>query len=136
MDVPELEEFLEREFREIAHLGLRIERLAEREIALRLPHDPAHLRPGGTISGPTMFTIADVATYLLVLAHIGPVALAVTTHVGINFLRLPPPGDLLAEAELLKLGARLAVGHVRIHAVDSDDLVADASITYSIPPGT
>lgn len=134
MDVGELTDFLDREFPEIAHVGVRIERLAEREIVLRLPHDPAHLRPGGTISGPTMFTVADVATYLLVLAHIGPVALAVTTHVGINFLRRPPPGDLLAEAELLKLGARLAVGHVRIHAADSEQLVADAALTYSIPP--
>ncbi len=130
----DLQDFLAREFPEVGGLDIRVERVDERTITVRLPHHPSSLRPGGTISGPTMFTLADVATYLLILAQIGPVALAVTTSVGMNFLRKPPPGDLIAEAELLKLGARLAIGHVRIHAADSSDLVADASLTYSIPP--
>ncbi|MFZ1286640.1 MAG: PaaI family thioesterase [Candidatus Phosphoribacter sp.] len=134
MTEADLQAFLDREFPEIGPLGIVVERVDARTITVRLPENPTTLRPGGTISGPTMFALADVAVYLLILAQIGPVALAVTTSVGMNFMRKPPAGDLLAEAELLKLGRRLAVGHVRLHAVGSDELVADASLTYSIPP--
>jgi len=134
MSSAQLQDFLAREFPEIGGLDLRVEHVDERSIRLRLPAHESTLRPGGTISGPTMFTLADVSVYLLVLAQIGPVALAVTTSVGMNFLRKPAPGDLIAEGELLKLGSRLAVGHVRIHAEGSRELVADASLTYSIPP--
>ncbi|MBK8758483.1 MAG: PaaI family thioesterase [Actinomycetales bacterium] len=134
MSSSQLQEFLAREFPEIGGLDLRVEHVDERCIRVRLPAHESTLRPGGTISGPTMFTLADVCVYLLVLAQIGPVALAVTTSVGMNFLRKPAPGDLIAEGELLKLGSRLAVGHVRIHAEGSQELVADASLTYSIPP--
>ena len=128
MSAPDLQAFLAREFPDIDRLGILAERVDERSITLRLPAESAMIRPGGTISGPTMFSLADVSVWLLILA------LAVTTSVGMNFLRKPPPGDLVAEGELLKLGRRLAIGHVRLHAEDSRDLVADASITYSIPP--
>jgi uncharacterized protein (TIGR00369 family) len=94
-----------------------------------------HLRPGGTISGPTMFALADVTAYLLVLAHIGEVALAVTTNLSINFLSKPPLGDLRAEGRLLKLGKRLAVCEIHILPASGDTLVAQATATYSIPPG-
>jgi uncharacterized protein (TIGR00369 family) len=134
MSAADLQEFLAREFPDIEGLGIVVERVDERTITLRLPAASAMIRPGGTISGPTMFSLADVTVWLLILAQIGPVALAVTTSVGMNFLRKPPPGDLVAEGELLKLGRRLAIGHVRLHAEGSRDLVADASITYSIPP--
>jgi uncharacterized protein (TIGR00369 family) len=93
-----------------------------------------HLRPGGTVSGPTMFALADVTAYLLVLAHIGEVALAVTTNLSINFLSKPPLGDLKAEARLLKLGKRLAVCEIHILPEKGDTLVAQATATYSIPP--
>ena len=134
MSAPDLQAFLAREFPDIDRLGILVERVDERSITLRLPAESAMIRPGGTISGPTMFSLADVTVWLLILAQIGPVALAVTTSVGMNFLRKPPPGDLVAEGELLKLGRRLAIGHVRLHAEGSRDLVADASITNSIPP--
>ena len=139
----QLQDFLAETFPELAPLGLVVEQVDERTITMRLPANAATLRPGGTISGPAMFTLADVTIWLLTLAQIGPVALAVTTSASMNFLRKPPHGDLVAEGELLKLGQRLAVGHVRIHAASPDDdraaqgvaeLVADASITYSIPP--
>ena len=136
MSAADLQEFLAREFPDIEGLGIVVERVDERTITLRLPAASAMIRPAGTISGPTMFSLADVTVWLLILAQIGPVALAVTTSVGMNFLRKPPPGDLVAEGELLKLGQRLAIGHVRLHAQGSRDLVADASITYSIPPRT
>jgi uncharacterized protein (TIGR00369 family) len=101
---------------------------------LRLPVDDKHLRPGGTISGPTMFTLADLALYVAILAQIGPQGLAVTTNLSINFLRKPPLADLVADCRLLKLGARLAVGEVWITSGGEGDPVAHATGTYSIPP--
>jgi uncharacterized protein (TIGR00369 family) len=102
---------------------------------VRLPVAERHLRPGGTVSGPTMFALADVAIYLMILSRIGPVALAVTTNCAIDFLRKPPAGrDLVARARLLKLGRTLAVGDVLIHSDGADEPVARASLTYSIPP--
>ena len=101
---------------------------------MRLLYRETHLRPGGTISGPALMTLADTAMYLLVLAHIGPIALAVTTNLNINFLRKPAPKDVLAEVKLLKLGARLAVGEVAMYSEDEAEAVAHATLTYSIPP--
>ena len=92
------------------------------------------LRPGGTVSGPAMFALADVAAYAAVLAHIGPVALAVTTSLNINFLRKPAPADLIAVGRLLKLGKRLAVGEVTLFSEGQEEPVAHATVTYSIPP--
>lgn len=97
----------------------------------------AFLRPGGTLSGPTLMTLADTAMYFLILAMIGPQPLAVTTSLSINFLRKPPPADLHATARMLKLGSRLAVGEVHVRGGDdARGLVAQASVTYSIPPET
>jgi uncharacterized protein (TIGR00369 family) len=100
---------------------------------LRLIYHPRHLRPGGTISGPSMFALADAALYAAVLAQVGLRALAVTTNLNINFLRRPEPGNLIGEARLLKLGKRLAVGEVLIHSEATEELVAHATGTYSIP---
>jgi uncharacterized protein (TIGR00369 family) len=94
-----------------------------------------HLRPGGTVSGPSMFTLADLAMYAVTLAMIGPVALAVTTNCSIDFVRKPEAGrDLIGSARLLKLGKMLAVGDVLIRAEGSDAVLARASMTYAIPP--
>ncbi len=102
---------------------------------MRQPVDVRHLRPGGTVSGPTMMALADYATYVAILAAIGPVALAVTTSLNINFMHKPAADrDLLAEARLMKLGQRLAVADVRLWSEGSDTLVAHATVTYSIPP--
>ena len=102
--------------------------------SLRLVANSSHLRPGGTISGPSLFALADLALYIAILAQIGPVALAVTTSVTINFLRKPEPADLIGHAKLLKLGARLAVGEVSIFSTLGPDMVAHVTGTYSIPP--
>lgn len=91
------------------------------------------IRPGGTVSGPTVMALADAAAWVVVLAHIGWVPLAVTSSLSINFLRKPEPERLAATAELLKLGRRLAVSHVRVTGGTHDALVADASVTYAIP---
>ncbi len=95
------------------------------------PHD---IRPGGTISGPTMMALVDTAMYAVILGHIGIIALAVTTNLNINFLRKPEPGVLKAKANLLKLGKQLAVGEVTITCNNDPRPVAHATCTYSIPP--
>jgi uncharacterized protein (TIGR00369 family) len=92
------------------------------------------LRPGGTVSGPAMFALADIAFYAATLARIGKEALTVTTNANINFMRKPKPGRLRAEARILKLGKTLSVGDVTLRSEGSDDVVAHATMTYSIPP--
>lgn len=136
MTAAELEAFLREHFPQPDNLPYHVESLTETAVVVRLAHREQHLRPGGTISGPTLMALADVAMYLLVLAQIGPVALAVTTNLNINFLRKPAPGDVLAHAQLLKLGARLAVGAVTLFAEAQSEPVAHATVTYSIPPQT
>jgi uncharacterized protein (TIGR00369 family) len=111
-----------------------VEAVGRMTARLRLNFDPRHLRPGGTISGPSMFALADLALYVAILAQIGPVGLAVTTNMNINFLRKPAPRDIVGEARLIKLGKRLAVGEVAIFSSGESELVAHATGTYSIPP--
>jgi uncharacterized protein (TIGR00369 family) len=118
----------------VARMGVELVEMGEGTANFRLPFDPDFLRPGGTISGPILMLLADLAMYGAVLSAIGPVELAVTTNLTINFLRKPPPGDLLVEANLLKLGRRLAVGEAALYAPGSRDMLAHATITYSIPP--
>jgi len=100
---------------------------------VRRTFNPRSLRPGGTISGPTMMGLTDFAMYVAILASIGPVPLAVTTNLNINFLRKPAQRDLIAEVKLIKLGKRLAVGEVEIFSDGEEDMVAHATATYSIP---
>ncbi len=136
MTVAELDAFLERDFPQI-HVDGRIyavEEIAPGRAVLSVKALERHLRPGGTISGPTMMALADLAAYAVILGHIGPVALAVTTNLNINFLRKPAPGDLVATCSLLKLGKRLAVTECAIAGREGGDPVAHATATYSIPP--
>ena len=100
---------------------------------VRRTFNPRSLRPGGTISGPTMMGLTDFSMYVAILASIGPVPLAVTTNLNINFLRKPAQRDLIAEVKLIKLGKRLAVGEVEIFSDGEEDMVAHATATYSIP---
>jgi uncharacterized protein (TIGR00369 family) len=130
----ELEEFLKSQFPQMDDFHFRVEKLEDKFMQLRLLYRDLHLRPGGTISGPALMTLADTAVYLLTLAHIGPIALAVTTNLNINFLRKPEPKDVLAETKLLKLGQRLAVGEVTMFSEGEAEIVAHATVTYSIPP--
>ena len=136
MTVDELERFLASEFPQVFHQasGLAIEAVWDNGCRVRQAYSASSIRPGGTISGPTMMALADFAMYVAVLSAIGPVPLAVTTNLNINFLRKPKPRDLLAEARLLKLGRRLAVGEVAIRSEGSDKAVAHVTSTYSIPP--
>ncbi|MCT4657186.1 MAG: PaaI family thioesterase [Cohaesibacter sp.] len=104
------------------------------ETQMRLKADNRHLRPGGTVSGPSMMALADLAAYVIILAELGPVALAVTTNLNINFLNKPGPGDLLGHCKILKKGKRLVVVDVGIRSEGQEALVAHATATYSIPP--
>ena len=136
MTVEELERFFLAEFPQVFHAesGLAIEAVWERGCRVRQAFRQRSVRPGGTISGPTMMALADFAMYVAVLAAIGPVPLAVTINLNINFLRKAAPRDLLAEARLLKLGKRLATGEVTIRCLGVDGPVAHVTSTYSIPP--
>ncbi len=112
-----------------------IEELGEMEITVRLKVGEQHLRPGGTVSGPSIFALADVAVYMAVMAMTGPEVLAVTTSSSVDFMRKPEGGkDLIARCKLLKLGRVLAVGDVLVYSEGGRDPVARASMTYSIPP--
>ena len=123
--------------REFAHGGSAAGNVIEEAwhggCRVRRTFNPRSLRPGGTISGPTMMGLTDFAMYVAILASIGPVPLAVTTNLNINFLRKPAQRDLIAEVKLIKLGKRLAVGEVEIFSDGEEDMVAHATATYSIP---
>lgn len=134
MTAAELEAFTHAHFPQMDGFGFRVEEVEDRFLRIRLFYHSRHLRPGGTISGPALMTLADMAVYFAVLSMIGPVMLAVTTSLNINFLRKPAPADVIAECRLLKLGARLAVGDVRMFSDGESEPVAQATVTYSIPP--
>jgi uncharacterized protein (TIGR00369 family) len=113
--------------------GLSIERVRYGDIRVRRAFHEEHLRPGGTVSGPTMMELADFAMYVAVFSAIGPQPLAVTTNLTINFLRKPAAADLIAEAKLMKVGKRLAVGEVTLYSDGMAEPVAHVTSTYSIP---
>jgi uncharacterized protein (TIGR00369 family) len=135
MTLAELENFLRVEFPQSFGSGdTSIESADGETCLLRQRYSDRMLRPGRTISGPTLMGLADCAMYVVLLSAIGPVGLAVTTSLNINFLRKGLPGqDVLAAARLLKLGRRLAVGEVNLLSGTSPDPIAHATSTYSIP---
>ncbi len=136
LSAKEVAELLEREFSQVASRSspIKIEDAWHGGCRVRRAFSAQTLRPGGTISGPTMMGLTDFAIYVAILASVGPVPLAVTTNLNINFLRRPAQRDLIAEARLIKLGKRLAVGEVAIYSEGDDEMVAHATSTYSIPP--
>jgi len=130
----ELMTFLDEVFPQVKG-AFEIEEMEEMRIRTRLKVSEEHLRPGGTVSGPSIFALADVSVYMAVLAMIGREALAVATNCSIDFMRKPAANsDLIAECRLLKVGRVLAVGEVLIFSDGVDAPVARASLTYSIPP--
>jgi uncharacterized protein (TIGR00369 family) len=135
MSVADLETFLQLEFPQAFSGGdISIESADGASCLLRQRYSDRMLRPGGTVSGPTLMSLADFAMYVVLLSAIGPIGLAVTTNLNINFLRKGQSGrDVLAAARLLKLGKRLAVGEVAIFSAGEPEMVAHATGTYSIP---
>ena len=132
MNSDEIQRFLQQEFPENPMV---VESCENRRAILRLDVDHTHLRPGGTISGPTMMLLADTAMYAAILTTMGGVVLAVTTNLNINFFRKPEAHrDLVGESWLMKMGKRLIVGEVIIYSQGDPEPVAHATCTYSIPP--
>jgi uncharacterized protein (TIGR00369 family) len=133
MDVDDLQRFLTAAFPG-APAPYIVEEITGDSIRLRLPVTGVHSRPGDTVAGPALMALADCAAWLVIVGQIGPVALSVTTSLHIDFLRKPALVDVLAVGTLLKLGKRLGVAEVALYSVGSDDVVAKAQVTYSIPP--
>jgi uncharacterized protein (TIGR00369 family) len=134
MDADALNAFLRRAFPEgDPEQMASIVEVAEGRVLLKLPFASRQLRPGGVVSGPTLMTLADTAAYALVLAHIGEVAMAVTTSLTIHFLRGCKPGDLYAEAALLKLGRRIATADILMWTESRERAAAKATVAYAIP---
>lgn len=134
MTAEELNAFLREVFQQVAD-DFNVDHVGEGEVTMRLLTSEKHLRPGGTISGPAMFGLVDVAAYVVTLSQIGPKALAVTTNCSIDFMRKPEAGvPLIAKARLLKLGKQLSVTDVLLFSEGMDQPVARAGLTYAIPP--
>ena len=110
---------------------LVVEDLDEQSIRMRMRIDTGNLRPGATVSGPTIFTLVDTVAWLATLAHLGPGREAVTSSVNINYLRRPQLADLLGEGRLLKLGSRFSVTDVLVFSEGLPDPVAQATVTYA-----
>ena len=136
LDAQRIEALMDARFPQI-HSGGRtlvIEDAGERSARVRLRHHDRHIRPGGTVSGTAMFTLADFALYVAIIATLGEVGLeAVTTNLNINFLAKPEPRDLVARVNLIRLGRRLAVGEAQIYSDGLPDMVALAIATYALP---
>jgi uncharacterized protein (TIGR00369 family) len=132
MSKVDLENFLEKEFPQVSS-NFKILNTKPNSLSMLMHISDKHLRPGGTVSGPTMFLLADVSFYLATLSIIGPKSLTVTTNCSINFLRKPNISDLISETRVLKIGKTLSVGDVLIYSKGIKEPVAHASLTYSIP---
>ncbi|MGF6692572.1 uncharacterized protein (TIGR00369 family) [Metapseudomonas resinovorans] len=117
-------------------IDLRIERIDDRGALARVPFQSRLVRPGGTLSGPTIMALADAAMYAVVLGRLGKVEMAVTSNLNINFLAKPKPVDLVAEAQILKRGRRQAVCEVSLYSQgEEENLVAHVTGTYALPLG-
>ena len=134
LDRDEVMEFIAQVFPQVRD-DFELLELGPNRALVRLNVADRHLRPGGTVSGPSLFGLADCGFYMLLLAHIGRVALTVTTNCSIDFMRKPAPGPVLAEVRMLKLGRTLAMGDVLMRSEAENEAVARASLTYAIPPG-
>lgn len=136
MTLDEIHAFLAAEFPQINQDGPTyvVEDIGYGAARMRLLVNERHLRPGGTVSGPAMMALADVALYVALLGAIGPVKLAVTTNLTINFLRRPALCDVVAECRYLKVGRTLAVGEATLRSDGVEDPIAHVTATYAIPP--
>lgn len=134
LSVPEFQNLIDQELPLVRLFGIQTESIADGGAVLRMRFNPDLIRPGGTIAGPALMALADATLYAVVLGMIGRVELAVTTSLNINFLRKPPPADVIAEGRILKLGKRLAVGEVLLLSAELEEAVAHVTGTYSIPP--
>ena len=114
---------------------ISIDSMNDQEATVRLSVNNRHLRPGNTVSGPSMFLLADVAAYIAILAQVGARTQAVTTSAHMDFLRKPQAEtDIIATTKVLKIGKQLAVVDVYLYSENDENMVARAAMTYSLPP--
>ncbi|MBM3671303.1 MAG: PaaI family thioesterase [Actinobacteria bacterium] len=132
MDAAEITAFLDEIASKVTEY-MKIEEASPEGARIRMLAAPEQLRPGGIVSGPSLMTLADFAVWVPVLAAIGPEPYTTTVNLNIHFLRRVPPGDVIAETRLLKVGKRLATGDVVMYADGDPDPVAQATVTYTIP---
>jgi uncharacterized protein (TIGR00369 family) len=136
MTIAEFQGLIERDL-PIGHwLGFRAEAMADGKATVRMPFREEFVRPGGTIAGPATMALADCAMYAAVLSQRGEAVMAVTSNLSIHFLRAPRPVDLVAEAEVLRLGRRLAVVEVTCYSAGDPKPVAHVTGTYALPGQT
>ena len=137
LELPALKAFVDEVFPQSRDSGHSIDAVAPMTARGRLsitgPKGEQHLRPGGTVSGPSMFSLADYTFYAATLGMIGPVEMAVTVNLTITFLRKPKPVDLICEARILKLGRRMSLGDCFLYSEGDAEPVAQASVAYAIP---
>lgn len=133
LDADGIRRFLDEHFPQALDFPVAVREIGARHLTLELEPRESFLRPGATISGPTLMTLVDTAAFFLLLAKLGPVAQAVTTSLHIDFLKRPKLGHFLAVAELMKLGRTLAVVRVVVYPLGDEEAVAQASVTYSLP---
>ena len=127
----ELELFFATEFPQADFV---IEEIGKRSARIKKPITEAHLRPGGTVSGPVLMELADAALYVAILGELGMVTMAVTTSLNVNFLsKASADGDIIADCRLIKVGKSLVVGEVSLYSGVSDAPVAHAVGTYALP---
>lgn len=136
MTAVEVNDFICKGIPAFADMGCGVTEVASDHIVVVQHYRENQLRPGGSISGPTLMALADTAMYALILAQLGPMAMAVTQNLNINFLRRPAPVDTIASARFLRLGRRSAVIDVSIYSAGSDEMVAHVTGTYALPVPT
>ena len=136
ISIEEIDQICEQSLPWAGMMGFEIAEIGKGTCRVRLPQSDRFLRPGGTVTGPALMSLADYAMYVAVLSRIGRVEMAVTTNLNCNFLRRPQPGAVIAECRLIKLGKRLAYGEVSLYSEGDEDAgpVAHVTATYSIPP--
>ena len=135
VSIKEVQELISEDIPAVAEMGIVFEIVSDNLVRARLPFDTSSLRPGGTISGPTMMGLGDIVVFVCILSRIGIVKDTVTTNLNANFLRKPGPSDLIAEGNLIKLGQRLAYGQVNMFSEKNpDSIVCHVTSTYSMPP--
>jgi uncharacterized protein (TIGR00369 family) len=136
LDVKRIEELIDARFPQIHSRGrnLVVEEVGFRSARVRMKADPRNIRPGGTVSGPSMFSLADFSVYVALIATLGEAGVdAVTSSLNINFLAKPEPSDMTAEVRLIRIGRRLAVGEVELYSEGASEMVAHATATYALP---
>ena len=113
---------------------IRIESVADRTARCRLQPSPQSIRPGGTISGPAMFALADLTIYVALIGTLGvPAIAAVTSNLNINFLLRPALADIVADARIIRLGRRSAYAEVQLYSEGNPEMIAHATGSYAIP---